>query len=127
MDASVLTAFYASPDVTAAIKTRLRATAAWFAPAHVDVEVVCALRRLSRASSALDASMPAALAHLSGFPLRRMPLAPLLKRIWELRDNVTAYDAAYVALAEKLDAPLLTLDRRLANASGTRCSIELLG
>lgn len=49
-----------------------------------------------------------------------------MPRIWELRDNLTAYDAAYVALAEALDAPLLTGDRHLARASGPRCPIELL-
>jgi predicted nucleic acid-binding protein len=51
---------------------------------------------------------------------------PLLPRIWELRDNLTAYDAAYVALAEGLRAPLITCDKRLANTTGIRASIELI-
>lgn len=55
-----------------------------------------------------------------------MPLAPLLQRIWELRDNLTAYDAAYVALAERLDATLITCDGKLAGASGPRCAFELI-
>ena len=126
IDASVLTAFYASADVTEALRNRLAATSAWFAPVHLDVEVLSALRRLAHVSSAVAASVPAALAHLSGFPLRRMPLAPLLDRMWELRQNITPCEAAYVALAEKLDAPLLTLDRRLAGANGARCSFEVL-
>jgi predicted nucleic acid-binding protein len=50
----------------------------------------------------------------------------LLRRCWELRDNVKTYDAAYIALAEALGVPLLTADARLANASGIRCEVELL-
>lgn len=49
---------------------------------------------------------------------------PLLERIWELRHNITAYDAAYVALAERLDAVLVTCDTKLVNASGTRCTFD---
>jgi len=56
---------------------------------------------------------------------RAAPLA-LLPRCWELRDNLTTYDAAYVALAEALEAPLLTGDRRLAQAAGPTCPVELL-
>jgi predicted nucleic acid-binding protein len=60
------------------------------------------------------------------FPLARYPHATLLPRVWALRDNLTAYDAAYVALAEMLDAPLVTRDRRLAAASGHEATIELM-
>jgi predicted nucleic acid-binding protein len=56
----------------------------------------------------------AALQDLGDLPARRWPVEPLLGRMWELRDNVTVYDANYVALAEALDADLLTADRRLA-------------
>jgi predicted nucleic acid-binding protein len=59
-------------------------------------------------------------------PLRRAPHRPLLARCWELRENLTVYDAAYVALAELLDLALLTADARLANAPGLRCKIDLL-
>ena len=54
------------------------------------------------------------------------PTAPLLHRAWELRDNVTSYDACYVALAEALDGVLLTADLRLAGAPGVRCAIEVV-
>ena len=60
------------------------------------------------------------------FPMRRYPDDFLLPRVWDLRHNLTAYDAVYVALAEALDAPLLTRDRRLAAASGHRARIELV-
>lgn len=67
-----------------------------------------------------------ALADLADFPLRRYPHDFLLPRIWELRHDLTAYDGAYVALAEALDAPLLTRDRRLAAAAGHRARVELV-
>ena len=63
---------------------------------------------------------------LRQIPLRREGHTPLLNRIWELRHNLTAHDAAYVALAEALGVPLVTGDRRLAQASGVRCPIELV-
>ncbi len=67
-----------------------------------------------------------ALADLADLPLQRASHRPLLARIWELRNNVTTYDAAYVALAEVLDAVLVTGDGRLAGAPGLRCVIEVL-
>ena len=67
-----------------------------------------------------------ALMDLTDLPLRRYPHDFLLPRIWDLRNNLTAYDATYVALAEALDAPLLTRDRRLAAAAGHQAQIELI-
>jgi predicted nucleic acid-binding protein len=126
VDASVFAAFYASDDPRRdLVAARLAGGDALFAPAHLDAEVVSALRGLSRSRPTLGAAVPAALDHLAGFPIRRMGLAPLLHRMWELRDNVTAYDAAYVALAERLGSPLLTCDSKLAAASGPRCRFEL--
>ncbi|MGC0141834.1 MULTISPECIES: type II toxin-antitoxin system VapC family toxin [unclassified Pseudactinotalea] len=127
VDASALVAFYAADDPRReAVAARLAAGDALFAPAHLDAEIVSALRGLSRPNTTLRASVPAALRHLAGFPIRRMPLAPLLQRIWELRENLTAYDAAYVALAERLDGNLITCDRKFAGASGPRCSFQLI-
>ena len=63
---------------------------------------------------------------LLDLPLIIYPTAPLLHRVWALRNNVTAYDGCYVALAEALSCLLLTADRRLANAAGMRCDIEVL-
>jgi predicted nucleic acid-binding protein len=67
-----------------------------------------------------------ALADLAAIPLRRAPHRPLLARCWELRDNLTIYDASYVALAEALDVTLLAGDGRLARAPSPRCRIEML-
>ena len=96
------------------------------APELVDLEVVSVLRRQNRAGL-LDARRAyLALTDLMSMPLRRSPHALLLPRCWELRENVTPYDAAYVALAEALEATLLTGDRRLARAIGPTCAIEIL-
>ena len=94
------------------------------APALVDLEVVSVLRRAARAGRLPDRRADQALDDLAALPLRRAAHRPLLARVWDLRENLTAYDAAYVALAEELDAPLWTLDRRLVAASGPRCSFR---
>jgi predicted nucleic acid-binding protein len=127
IDASVLTVFYVSDDQRrGALGSRLAAGDALFAPAHVDAEVASALRALARNNRAVERAAPRALAHLAGFPLRRMPIAPLLERMWQLRSNVTVYDAAYIALAELLGCELVTCDAKLATASGPRCTIDLI-
>jgi predicted nucleic acid-binding protein len=127
VDASVLVAFYAADDPRRTkVAARLAAGDALFAPAHIDAEIVSALRGLSRPNPILRAAVPRALRHLANFPIRRMPIAPLLQRIWELRDNLTAYDAAYVTLAERIDGPLVTCDAKLTGASGPRCTFELI-
>jgi predicted nucleic acid-binding protein len=89
------------------------------------VEVASVLRRLVRTSKVSAARAGLALTDLADLPLRRAPHRPLLPRIWELRANLTTYDAAYVALAERLGATLLTADGRLARAAGVRCPIEV--
>ena len=95
------------------------------APHLMPVEVANALRRAALAG---DVSADgAALAHddLLHLPVDLAPYAPFAERIWELRTSLTAYDAWYVALAEAVDAPLLTIDRRLAAAHGAECRIEV--
>lgn len=93
------------------------------APHLVDIEVVSAVRRLTLAG-VLDAEAAAVrLSSVQSLPMRRYPHVRLLPRIWELRASVTAGDAAYVALAEALDAPLLTTDRRLARSHGHGATI----
>ena len=125
IDASVFAAFYAADDPRhALVSQRLSTGDALFAPAHLDVEIASALRGMARSNPPLDQIVPDALAHLAGFPIRRMPLPPLLNRAWELRHNLTVYDAAYVALAERLDGVLVTCDGKLANANGPRCSFD---
>lgn len=96
------------------------------APHLLDVEVAQVLRRYAAAGD-IDADRGAqALADLADWPMRRYPHDLLLPRIWALRENLTAYDAVYVALAELLDAPLLTRDRKIANAPGHSARVEIL-
>lgn len=97
------------------------------APELIDLEVVSTLRRAARAGRLDDRRSGQALADLAALPLRRVPHLPLLSRVWELRDNLTAYDAAYLALAEALDALLLTADGPLGRAPEVRCEVEVLG
>jgi predicted nucleic acid-binding protein len=95
-------------------------------PHLLDVEVTQVIRRYA-ASGEIDAERGrAAIDDLAVFPLHRYPHGVLLRRVWELRNNLTAYDAVYVALAEALEAPLITRDRRLANTAGHRATIELV-
>lgn len=96
------------------------------APELMDLEVASVLRRQLRAGAIDLRRAELALADLAALRVQRVPHEPLLRRCWELRDNLTIYDAAYVALAEALDADLLTADRRLARATGPRCQIEVL-
>jgi predicted nucleic acid-binding protein len=96
------------------------------APELVDPEVVSVLRR-RHADGHLDERRAAqALSDLVDLRLRRVSHRFLLRRCWELRDDLTIYDATYVALAELLRVPLVTADRRLSHAPGVRCSVEVL-
>ena len=96
-------------------------------PTLIHLEVAQVLRRYVARGEVTPARATLALDLLIGFPVERYTHEPLLTRIWELRKNLTAYDAAYVALAEGLRAPLVTCDARLANAPGIRASVELFG
>ncbi len=96
------------------------------APHLIDVEVTSAWRRLSGAGHLDDRRAQLAIADLLALRIDRVPHGPLLQRGWELRANLTIYDGVYIALAEALDATLLTLDDRLAHAPGPRCAVELL-
>ena len=94
------------------------------APHLIDVEFLHALRRLV-ATGRMPAARAAVIrADFAGLTIVRYPHSLLLDRMWELRDNLTAYDAAFVALAEALDVPLVTTDARLAAAPGNDAVIE---
>jgi predicted nucleic acid-binding protein len=96
------------------------------APHLLDVEVAQVIRRYAANGDISAERGRLALADLADLAMRRYPHDFLLPRIWDLRSNLTAYDAAYVALAEALDAPLLTRDRRLATAARHHATIELV-
>jgi predicted nucleic acid-binding protein len=96
------------------------------APDLVDVETVAVLRKRWLAGTLSDGRFATAVADLGTIELDRYPTLPLMRRAYELRANVTAYDAAYIALAEILGCELLTGDERLANAPGPRCAVRVL-
>lgn len=95
------------------------------APHLLDLEVLQVLRRYTLSADMDLLRAEEAIEDLGDLPILRYPHQPFSYRIWELRDNLTAYDAAYVAMAEILNAPLLTRDARLAETPGHAASIEL--
>lgn len=97
------------------------------APHLIDLEVAQVLRRWVIAGAVTDTRAAAALSAFSDLDVARYPHDALMPRVWALRSNLTAYDAAYVALAEALGAVLLTTDARLGGASGHMARIELVG
>lgn len=108
------------------IRERLRATPEWHVPVTIDAELLHALRRQTFTGAVGIEHVSTALDLLSGPMLTRHPVQPLARRMWALQRNITAYDAAYVALAESLALPLLTRDARLARASGHTATIEYI-
>jgi len=96
-------------------------------PHLFEVEVLSVLRRYFLRGELSQERARSALNRLSTLRLSRYPHTALLSRVWELRDNVTVYDAAYIALAETLDTPLVTTDARLARAPGIRAAVEVYG
>jgi predicted nucleic acid-binding protein len=126
-DASAILEVLLRSDIGLAAERRLLDRAETIhAPALIDLEVAQVLRRYLLRGE-IDASWArAALRVMAAFPMERYMHEPLLPRIWELRENLTAYDAAYVALAEGLRARLVTCDARLADAPGIRADVELI-
>jgi predicted nucleic acid-binding protein len=97
-----------------------------FAPEIIDLEVVAAVRRQVIRGEVSAAQGEQAVLNLRDLSLRRVRHRSLIARCWQLRNNVTAYDAAYVALAEALRTNLVTADGRLAHAPGLNCPVDLL-
>lgn len=126
VDASVLFEVVADTPGSGAVRDRLVADQDHAAPELVDVEVLGVIVRLHRAGELDRTAAQQAVDDLHAWPGKRIAHRPLLARAWELRDTVRTTDGAYVALAEALDAVLVTMDGRLARAPGPRCEIELI-
>jgi len=126
VDASCLCEVLIGGSGAEAIRERLAVDADHAAPHIVDVEVFGVLRR-ERLHRRLDRTEAAqAVQDLEDWPGERFGHRLLLARAWQLRDTVRGWDAMYVALAEALEAPLVTTDRRLGAAAGPTCAIEVL-
>jgi len=126
-DASALVEAAIRSNVGAAAAERLFADGAdLHAPHHLDIELLSAMRGLVRRGGLPESDARMALDFLWAVPIRRHDARLLRDRIWELRDNLSAYDAAYVALAEALGAPLVTCDKGLARAPGHAALVDLV-
>jgi len=127
VDASALIEVLLRTPAAVAIEKRLFSPVETLhAPHLIDIEVAQVIRRYAAAGDIDGERGRMALIDLADFPLRRYPHVVLLPRVWTLRNNVTAYDAAYIALAEALDASLLTRDKRLAAAAGHHARVEVM-
>jgi predicted nucleic acid-binding protein len=128
LDASAVIELLLNTDRGSLVRDRIADPAeSLHAPHLLSVEVAQVLRRYVASRAIAPEVAAAALDDLAALDIARYSHEPLLPRAWELRDNVTMYDAVYLALAEVLDAPLLTLDRGLATAPGHRASVECIG
>jgi predicted nucleic acid-binding protein len=127
VDASVLANALGDDQVDGRIaRDRLTRTGDLIAPDLVDVQTMSVLRRRWLAGDLTARRFSTAVDNLEDLDLTRFPTLPLMRRAYELRANVTPYDAAYVALAEQLGCPLVTADGRLARAPGIRCPVDLV-
>lgn len=125
LDASAALEWLLHTPIGLRVEQRISGRESVHAPHLLDLELTHILRRLVAQRKLLDDRARAALRNLMDARLLRHPHYHLLPRIWQLRHNVTAYDAAYIALAESLSASLLTRDRKLASAPGHHVQIEL--
>ena len=127
VDASALLEFLLQTPLGRRVESRLfRDEDEFHAPHLVDVEIVQALRRLVRTGEVSPGRADEAIADLADLDLHRHAHIDLLARAWKLRDNFSAYDAVYVALAEAMDASMVTCDGPLGTAPGHRARIEVL-
>jgi predicted nucleic acid-binding protein len=126
IDASALLEVLLGTETGARVEDRLLSRGeSLHAPHLLDVEVAQVLRRFAAAGELTPERGSEALTDLADFPVHRYPHDVLLPRIWDLRHNVTAYDGAYLALAEALAAPLVTCDARLRSAPGHGAKVEV--
>jgi predicted nucleic acid-binding protein len=126
VDASVLVVGLTDDGLDGAMARRRLRGEELAAPELIDLEVLSALRR-HHARRLIDTRRAQlALTDLHDLPIHRAAHRPLLRRCWELRENVTPYDAAYVALAEAMETALVTMDLRLADAPGLQCPVEVI-
>ncbi len=126
VDASAIVALITNGAAAATLSSRLFGYGQLYAPALIDVEVMHALRRNVLVREMDVGAAEAAIEFYGKIEILRFAHDLLIRRIWQLRENFTVYDAAYVALAEGLRVPLITLDSRLAKAAPPTLRVELI-
>ena len=126
VDASAIAEVLLQTPSAAAVESRIFAGDSLHTPFLIEVEIAQTLRRYALAGAMSERRGAQALQIFVAMPIERHEHEPLLDRIWRLRNNFSAYDAAYVTLAEILQAPLITRDSRLARSTGSRAAIELI-
>jgi predicted nucleic acid-binding protein len=127
VDASALLEFLLQTPLGARVEARLFGEEEELhAPHLLDVEIAQGLRRLVRTGEVSASRAGEAIADLTDLDLHRHAHGDLLDRAWKLRDNVSAYDAMYIALAEAIEAPIVTCDGPLSKAPGHRARIEVI-
>ena len=126
VDASVMVTALADDGADGALARQRTVGEQLLAPHLIDIEVVSALRRLVSAGERTEARALQAVNDLQNLRMQRVSHQRMLSRCWQLRSNMTAYDAAYVALAERTGLALVTADAKIANAPGIACTVELL-
>ena len=128
VDASAVVELMAPDDPLrrTAVAARLSTGDAAYAPGHFDMEVMSAIRGIVRRKPELAIAVPELLSDVYQLPIRRERLSEAaMARVWRLRENMTPYDAGYVALAEELGASLITCDAKFIAPPGIACTIEL--
>jgi predicted nucleic acid-binding protein len=125
VDTSAVIAALAGRPIIPELLTRLREDPDLHSPHLVDVEMIHGLRGLVRAGKLSEDRAADVLDDFADLSMIRYPHQPLIDRMWELRHGLTAYDSAFVALSEALQAPLITCDARLAAAPGHHARVEV--
>lgn len=126
VDASVILHVLIDPEKDPEVAGALDAAGVLTAPSYLDLEILNSLRKKVLSKLIAEQRAAEAVADLSILPVERHDTQSLNGRIWELRHNMTAYDAAYVALAEALDCPLLTRDERLKSATKVHTDVHVV-
>ena len=125
VDASVVVTLLIGPGAQGEVFAKRLDSAQAHAPAPLPVEVTNALRRLRNKGRLSESEALLALRGFWSLPIELWPQETISARTWELGQNLTAYDAAYIAIAEVIGGPLLTADVRLSRAPGAKCAVEV--
>jgi predicted nucleic acid-binding protein len=125
VDTSAVLAALAGDEPPAGLVARLAGDTDLHAPHLIDTEMLHALRHMTIAGQLSEERAADARTDFAELALTRYPHHPLSDRVWQLRHNLSAYDATFITLAELLDAPLITCDARLASAPGHQAHVEV--